>query len=566
MDQARLLIAIALSLVVFLVWSLFFGPEKTDQKQAKKVEAPTPAQEQPVAAKDQAKPAQEKEKPYTLAPETEKIEPAQESTVPLASPKIARSITVDTPLYEAKISENGAAFYSFLLKNYRESVTKDSAPKQILTGKENLGVGQLGFAGKSIPGLDKCAFVADLTSDQLKVTDSSRDIKFSWRTDDGILIVKTYTFMPDSYVVGLAVTINNGSNRIIQDKLFVTLNSNVPGDKRLYAFEGPSALINNQLEEIKVKKIKEQNTFEGKISWIALQSRYFMSSLIPNQIEDASLQLALISDQFVSARYVQPEKKIQPGTRYTYEYQFFMGPKRIETLKNVGNDLHKVVDFGWFDFIAKPCLWLMNLFYSVIPNYGVAIIILTLLVKLLLWPLGQKSYKSMSEMKKIQPLMKEIREKYKDDKQKMNQEVMGLYRTYKINPLGGCLPMVVQLPVFFALYRMLYEAIELRHAPFFLWIDDLAAPDRLFRFDFSIPFMEPPYGIPVLTIVMGASMLLQQKMSPPMGDAMQAKMMMFMPVVFTVIFINFSSGLVLYWLVNNILSIAQQYYTQKKFS
>jgi len=551
MDQARLLIAIVLCLAVFTAYHFFFGPKETQQQATKKVEAPVVEKEKPV---------QEKEKPYT--PETEKIEPAQETTTPI----MARTITVDTPLYEARISESGAAFYSFLLKNYSETVAKDSAPKQILTGKETLGVGQVGFAGKSVPGLDKSAFVADLTSDQLKVTDSSRDIKFSWRTDDGILIVKTYTFMPDSYVVGLAVTINNGSNRVIQDKLFVTLNGKAPGDKRLYAFEGPSALINNELEEIKIKKIKEQNTFEGKISWIALQSRYFMSSIMPKQIEDASMRLALISDQFVSAQYVQPEKNIPPGTRYTYEYQFFMGPKRIETLKTVGNDLQKVVNFGWFDFLARPCLWLMNLFYSVIPNYGVAIIILTLLVKLLLFPLGQKSYKSMSEMKKIQPLMKEIREKYKDDKQKMNQEVMGLYRTYKINPLGGCLPMVVQLPVFFALYRMLYEAIELRHAPFFLWIDDLAAPDRLLRFDFSIPFMEPPYGIPVLTIVMGASMLLQQKMSPPMGDATQAKMMMFMPVIFTVIFINFSSGLVLYWLINNILSIAQQYYTQKKFS
>ena len=564
MDQARLLIAIILSLAIFLVWSFFFGPEKTEQQQAKKVEAPAPAKEQPVEVKDQEKPLQEKEIPST--PQPEKIESAQETAAPQSAPDIARTITVDTPLYEARISENGAAFYSFLLKNYRESVAKDAAPKQILTGQEDLGVGQLGFAGKSIAGLDKSAFVADLTSDQLKVTDSPRDVKFSWRTEDGILIVKTYTFMPDSYVVGLAVTVNNGSNRVIQDRLFVTLNSNAPGDKRLYAFEGPSALIDNKLQEIKIKKIKEQNTFEGKISWIALQSRYFMSSIIPKMIEDASMRLALISDQFVSAQYVQPEKMIQPGTRYTYEYQFFMGPKRIQQLREVGNDLHKVVDFGWFDFIAKPCLWLMNLFYSVIPNYGVAIIILTLLVKILLWPLGQKSYKSMSEMKKIQPLMKEIREKYKDDKKKMNEEVMGLYRTYKINPLGGCLPMVVQLPVFFALYRMLYEAIELRHAHFFLWIDDLAAPDRLFRFDFSIPFMEPPYGIPVLTIIMGATMLLQQKMSPPMGDATQAKMMMFMPVVFTVIFINFSSGLVLYWLINNILSIAQQYYTQKKFS
>jgi YidC/Oxa1 family membrane protein insertase len=160
--------------------------------------------------------------------------------------------------------------------------------------------------------------------------------------------------------------------------------------------------------------------------------------------------------------------------------------------------------------------------------------------------------------------MAEIREKYKNDKKQMNQEVMALYKTYKINPLGGCLPMVLQIPVFFALYRMLYQAIELRHAPFLWWINDLAAPDRLLRIDYKIPLMEPPTGIPVLTLVMGATMLLQQKMSPPPGDPTQAKMMMLMPIVFTFIFINFSSGLVLYWLVNNVLSIAQQYYIQKK--
>ncbi|MBW2489001.1 MAG: membrane protein insertase YidC [Deltaproteobacteria bacterium] len=555
MEQSRLLIAIVLSLVIFLAWQFIFGPDETQRRQEKKVEAP--------AVEEKQKP-EDIAKPYKEA--IEKPAPAEESAVEKLTPQIAATITVDTPLYQAKISENGAVFYSFLLKNYREKVQKGAPLKQILTGDETFGVGRLGFAGQSIVGLDKAVFSVDLPSRQLEVKDSPRDLTFSWRSQDGIVIEKTYKFAPDTYAIGMEVVIKNGSGRGIQDKLFVALYSKAPGDKRMYAFEGPSAMINDKLQEIKTKKLKDQNTFDGQIKWVALQSRYFMSGLVPDQIEEASLHLALQSDKFVAARYRQPEKAIQPGTQYIYKYKLFMGPKRIEELKNVGNDLHKVVDFGWFDILAKPCLWLMNLFYSVIPNYGVAIIILTVLVKILLWPLGQKSYKSMSEMKKIQPLMKEIREKYKNDKQRMNQEVMGLYRTYKINPLGGCLPMVVQLPVFFALYRMLYEAIELRHAPFFLWIDDLAAPDRLFRFDFSIPFMEPPYGIPVLTIVMGASMLLQQKMSPPMGDATQAKMMMFMPIIFTVIFINFSSGLVLYWLVNNILSIAQQYYTQKKYT
>jgi len=554
MEQSRLLIAIVLSLAIFLAWQFFFGPNEAQRRQAKKIESPAVEEKQTV---------KDTEKPYKET--IEKPAPVEESTVAETPLKEAATITVDTPLYQAKISENGAVFYSFLLKNYHEKVQKDSPFKQILTGDESFGVGRLGFTGKSIAGLDKAVFTANLSSKQMDVNDNPRTLKFSWRSQDGIVIEKTYKFFPDTYAIGMDVVIKNGSGRAIQDKLFVALNSNAPHGKRRYAFEGPSALINDKLEEIATKKLKDQNTFDGKIKWVTLQSRYFMSGLIPAQVEEASLYLALKSEKFITARYWQPEQAIQPGTQYTYNYQLFMGPKKIQDLKKVGNDLQKVVDFGWFDIIAKPCLWLMNLFYSVIPNYGVAIIILTILVKLLLWPLGQKSYKSMSEMKKIQPLMKEIREKYKDDKQRMNQEVMGLYRTYKINPLGGCLPMVVQLPFFFALYRMLYEAIELRHAPFFLWIDDLAAPDRLFRFDFSIPFMEPPYGIPVLTIVMGASMLLQQKMSPPMGDATQAKMMMFMPIIFTVIFINFSSGLVLYWLVNNLLSIAQQYYTQKKY-
>jgi YidC/Oxa1 family membrane protein insertase len=555
MEQSRLLIAILLSLVVFLAWQFIFGPDEAKQRQAQKSEAPAVVEKPAV---------KEPEKPLPEA--IEKPAPAEEVAVSERPPQKAAIITVDTPLYQAKISENGAVFFSFLLKDYREGVQKDSPLKQILTDQQTLGVGQLGFIGKSVAGLERAVFRADLASDRLQVTDSPRSLMFSWRSQDGVVIEKTYKFEPDSYAVGMEVTIKNGSGSGIQDRLSVALNGRAPGEKRMYAFEGPSALIDNKLEEIKTKKLEDKNTFDGKIKWVGLQSRYFMTAVIPDQVNEASLHLSLNPDQFLSAQYRQPEKTIPPGTQYSYNYQFFMGPKKIQTLKAVGSDLHKAVDFGWFDFIAKPCLWLMNLFYSVIPNYGVAIIILTMLVKLLLWPLGQKSYKSMSEMKKLQPLMKEIREKYKNDKQRMNQEVMGLYRTYKINPLGGCLPMVVQLPVFFALYRMLYEAIELRHAPFFLWINDLSAPDRLFRFNFTVPFMEPPYGIPVLTIIMGASMLLQQKMSPPMGDATQAKMMMFMPIIFTVIFINFSSGLVLYWLVNNIISIAQQYFTQKKYA
>jgi YidC/Oxa1 family membrane protein insertase len=557
MEQARLLIAIVLSALVFLVWQFFFVDREPDQKIAKKT-TETPAQT------EQVQPA----KPYAAEQKDALTETPGVTEPAVAKPAAtARYITVETALYTAKISEKGAGFTSFILKNYREQVNENSPLKEIIPQEGALESVLIGYDGKSIAGLENAVFSVNLNTDNIDVKTASEKVTFSWKSSQGMVIEKTYSFAPDSYVIGLDVTVKNGSDRSIQDKLYIALIGKVGADARAYGFEGPSALINDDLEEVDVDDIADKNTYSGRIKWVAVQDRYFMTSVIPIQVEEATMRLFTRKDNLVEAHYLNPVSDIRPGTQHTYQYTLFFGPRSTKILSEVGHDLAKALNFGFFDVIAKPCVWLMNKLYSVIPNYGIAIIILTLLIKIALWPLGSKSYKSMSEMKKIQPLMKEIREKYKDDKKKMNEEVMGLYRTYKINPLGGCLPMVVQLPVFFALYRMLYQAIELRHAPFFLWIDDLSAPDRLGRFAIEhIPFMEPPYGIPVLTLIMGASMILQQKMSPPMGDPTQAKMMMFMPVIFTVIFINFSSGLVLYWLVNNILSIAQQYYIQKKYT
>jgi YidC/Oxa1 family membrane protein insertase len=557
MEQARLLIAIVLSALIFLLWQLFFVDKDAIQQSAKKTEQP-PVKEEQV----------KESKPYPKEQEVVAADKTPESDTEISAPGlIPRNITVDTPFYQVQLSEEGGGISSFILKKYRETIAKDSPLQELIPQNVSIETVLLGFAGKSLPGLDNAVFSASLNTDTVNIQDGAQEIAFAWESDEGVVVEKTYTFSPDSYLIGLDVTIKNGSDRNIQDKLFIALNGPAPTDKRMYGFEGPSALINEKLEEIKIKDIAEKNTYTGKVAWVAVQDRYFMMSVIPDQVEaEAGMRLFLKGDDLLEAQYLNPAGDIRPGTQHTYQYSLFFGPKSMEILKKAGHDLGKALNFGWFTVLAKPCVWLMNRLYSVIPNYGIAIIILTLLIKIVLWPLGSKSYKSMSEMKKIQPLMKEIREKHKNDKKKMNEEVMGLYRTYKINPLGGCLPMVVQLPVFFALYRMLYQSIELRHAPFFLWIDDLSAPDRLFHFSFSIPFMEPPYGIPVLTIIMGATMLLQQKMSPPMGDPTQAKMMMFMPLIFTFIFINFSSGLVLYWLVNNILSISQQYYIQKKFA
>jgi len=239
-----------------------------------------------------------------------------------------------------------------------------------------------------------------------------------------------------------------------------------------------------------------------------------------------------------------PVFDLVPGGAMDFSYRLYLGPKWVTALAPLGNHLVDVVDYGYFDIIAKPMLWFMNAIYSVIRNYGVAIILLTTCVKAAFWPLSARSFRSMQRMKELQPKMQRIRERHGADRERLNSEIMQLYKTHKVNPLGGCLPMIVQIPFFFALYKILLSSIELRHAPFLLWIQDLSSKD-------------PYYITPLL---MGASMFLQQRMTPvTVGQEAQMKMMMYgMPVVFTFMFVNFPSGLVLYWLVNNLLSIGQQ--------
>jgi YidC/Oxa1 family membrane protein insertase len=231
-------------------------------------------------------------------------------------------------------------------------------------------------------------------------------------------------------------------------------------------------------------------------------------------------------------------------------------------LKNLNVKAEKIIDFGWFDIIAKPLIIGMNYSNKVTHNYGIDIILLTILIKIIFYPLSLKSYQSMNKMKKLQPQIQKLREKFKDDKQKLNQEMMDIYKRQGVNPMGGCLPMVIQIPVFFALYKALSSAIELRHAPFMLWMNDLSAPEDLYSFTvlgYSLP-------IRILPLIMGITQVIQQKMTPTTADPMQEKIMLFMPILFTFLFWGFPAGLVLYWLVNNVISIGQQYYINKKVS
>lgn len=546
MEQSRLFIAIGISFAIFFVWSIFF--------------APTPPEVPPEAAKEDTQVTSAQPQETVTAPTT-----ASKPVAPIESQQpthSARNIIVDTSLYRMTISEKGGTVVGLVLKEYKETIEPDSPLKELIHKNINGGSVFLDLSGQSGPTLEDAVFTADLDADTLNVTGDSSQLRFQYQTPSGLVVEKTYRFTPNSYLIDLVVSLFNGSAYVYKGSLGIGLKNTLNEDAGRIAFEGPSGFINGKLEQVKVDDIEDKNKYSGKIGWVAIEDRYFMTSIIPSDDFEGHMSLNF-SEKNIKNQIVKDVSDLSPQGTETIETKLFIGPKSLSLLRSLNNGLDKAINFGWFDILGKPCLWFMNFIYGFIPNYGIAIIILTIVTRAIFWPLAKKSYKSMGEMRKIQPLMQEVREKYKDDKARMNQEMMTLYKTYKINPMGGCLPMLIQMPVFFALYRMLFSAIELRHAPFFGWITDLSAPDRLFNFGFTIPFMDAPYGIPVLTIVMGASMLLQQKMTPTPGDPAQAKMMMLMPVIFTFIFINFASGLVLYWFISNVFSMAQQYYTQK---
>lgn len=560
MDQLRVLLAIALSFIVFFVWNLFFIEQKPVGESGREQSGPAEKAQKRSNGETRGTPIVPVMENGSRGVDDQDQEPSEKTIE-------NREIFIDTPLYRVLIDERGAVFKSFILKDYREDVRKDAPLKELISAKSTGGAARLIGEGDGLMELNSAVFSAQTETDVISIEHQAQAVRFLWKSSEGLIVEKRYTFHPESYLIDLEVLIKNATGADRKQRIWIQLEDYYPESGGGYAFEGASALINKKLEQIKIKKIEDKGVLEGEVSWIALEDRYFMKSIIPIEEGESVVRLSVNDANIVKSRLGgKGPEIISNGFQETHTYKIFFGPKSMRILRDQGYELNRAIHFGMFDFIAKPLLWFMNFIYGFIPNYGVAIILLTIVTKILLWPLGNKSYKSMNEMKRIQPLMAEVREKHKSDKKMMNQEMMALYRTYKINPMGGCLPMLLQIPVFFALYRMLYQAIELRHAPFFLWINDLSAPDRLFRFGFSIPLMQPPYGVPVLTLVMGATMLLQQKMSPPPGDPAQAKMMMLMPIVFTFIFINFSSGLVLYWLVNNVLSIAQQYYIQKKYA
>lgn len=541
MDNYRAFLAILISFII-LVGYQYLVPTGIEQ----------PVQQQPVPPVPQDGGAPVPTPPAVTSPVTA-------ATPPVPAPVYERQpkeITIDTELYTAVVSEDGGALLSFILKKHKETSAKDSKGMQLVKTDPSQGA-PLQFSWGGVFGT-QVLYSSDRESVKLSAEASKADLRMTAQAANGLVVERILSLSNDSYLIGLTIKVKNTSGTLMQgipqmhlvNKHFLGVDS--PAENFLFA--GPAAYVSGELHEIKADDFKDgPKVLQGAIDWAGYEGNYFLCGLVPTAGTGNSFTMQG-NDSLTKMTLAGNLDTLEPGAEKEYTYQVFYGPKKLTMLKELGYNLDKSINFGWFDVIAKPTLWLLNWFYTYIHNYGVAIILVTILFKAVFWPISQKGMKSMKNMQKLQPKMVKIKEKYKGDPAKMNQEVMNLYKTYKVNPLGGCLPMLLQIPVFFALYKVLLMGIELRHAPFMLWITDLSAPDRLWL-GFDIPYLG---GLPVLTLLMGASMFFQQKLSPTTADPTQAKIMMFLPVIFTFMFLNFASGLVLYWFVNNLLSILQQ--------
>ncbi|MDO9559617.1 MAG: membrane protein insertase YidC [Syntrophales bacterium] len=537
MDK-KALIAIVLSVLVVFIYQTYFAPP------------PPPKQPDTTIKETPAAPAARQA--MAPAPERKAPAPAKAKQAAVAAVIPEKEIAVDTKLYKAVFTTKGGTLKSFKLKDYRKTPAKDAELIELVRIKEGMP-GPLGmtFSESDIAIPADGMYETDTTALDLIKTPERNRLTLSQTYPEQIKVERIYTFNPSGYDLELEVRVHNLSGAPIKQDALLSWYEYVDpkNETDSYTHEGPVIFVAKSVEREEVKKITTEKIFGPDVSWGGFETKYFIAAMIPRNPSLTSLVVSQDSRNMVTTSLKGPKHLIPAGQAGLFSYTLFLGPKDHSILKALGVGLENAIDFGsWLKWLAMPMLVILKYINNFVNNYGITIIILTLLIKIAFWPLGNKSYKSMKEMQKLQPQLTAIREKYKGDKQKAGQETMALYKAHKVNPLGGCLPMVVQIPVFFGLYRTLLYAIELRHAPFFWWIQDLSDKD--------------PYYI--TPIIMGATMFIQQKMSPPAGEPMQQKIMLIMPVVFTFLFLSFPSGLVIYWLFNNILSIGQQYYIMKK--
>lgn len=553
-ENWRILMALGLTIIVLMGWNFLFP-----QKETPKTEKETPKVSQDLKQKDtpQEPPGSQKETSLSHQSSKSAHQAQKEQQKEIASSGFqsdsSKTITIDTPLYKAVLNSKGGILEHFWLKNYKKTIQKNSEPIDLISPK-TLSKAPLGILWNQFPTWKDVSWKVKGNDINLEDKETGK-LVFQGEIQPGIFLTRTLSFQADNYQIKEDLQIINKTGQPQNPNIALTLASKkLVTDKTRYNKTNMIYLVQNSLnKEDDLDDLSTGIHPANKVQWAGIDSNYFLLATVPinrdmrmkGKFEDGVYRLALESNISLSV-----------GEDKSFSSIYYLGPKLIEYLESVPKNLKASIHYGFLDIIAKPLVKILNFFNTYVHNFGIAIILLTVVIKIVFWPLSYKSFKSMEQMKKIQPMMKKLKEQYKDDKQKMNQELMRLYKTYKVNPAGGCLPMLLQIPVFIGLYEALLGSIQLRHATFIsnvpftdiVWLADLAAKD-------------PLYVTPVL---MGLTMYLQQKLSPQAGDPTQAKIMMFMPIVLTFIFLNFPAGLVVYFITNNVLSIAQQGFMLRK--
>ena len=558
MENRNVIIAVILSTAILIGWSMYF--ENPDEAQRKRLEIQGKTETQTNI-----------QKPET--PQTTKANPTKAISRGEAL-KEGDRVSIENSNLAGSISLRGAIIDDIVLKNYRETLDKNSKPIVVLSPKKS----DEGYFVESGWATTKSDIkVPDNNSiwqikDGKKLTPTT-PVTLEWNNREGIIFSKKIE-VDNKYLFKITETIRNEKNKTIELFHYSQITKNTkPTTENFYILhEGLIGVVDKNLKEETYSTIeKEKKTYAGKSGWFGITDKYWMSAIIPESGKSFKGEYSFANSY--KANFIISEPTIaNPQKSTSATLKIFIGAKEVYPIDNY-TEIEKIdrfdlsIDWGWFYFITKPLFFVIDYIFKIVGNFGLAIIILTLIVRILFFPLNNYSFKSMAKMKVLQPEMLRIKELYKDDMKRTQQEMMALYKREKVNPLSGCLPILVQIPIFFAVYKMLFVTLEMRHAPFFGWIKDLSAadPTTIFNLFGLIPWNPPSFlMIGVWPILMGVTMYFQMKLNPTPPDPIQAKIFAFFPLIMTVMLATFPSGLVVYWTVSNVLTMAQQYYIMKK--
>ncbi len=572
-ENRNLILAIVLSAAVLFGWQYLFGSTQTPAK--KPPEAQTTSQT--VSAPQPAAPGAP-----TAAGPAATHELSRKEALAQSGPRVA----IDTPMVDGSIRLKGARFDDLLFKHYHTTVDPKSPEIDLLSPQGSAHPYYTVFGWVAAPG-ETVKMPGATTLWTLAKGDRltpSTPVTLTWDNGQGLVFTRTIS-VDDDYMFTVHDTVDNkSSGRVTLYPYAYVARERAPKQigSSWYLHLGFVGVANGSLKEATYSDFKDNKppqTFSSTGGWVGITDKYWMAAVIPpqdTQYDGAYRGSGPNGDAADQADYRLPAQTVAPGASTSVTQRLFAGAKVVATLNNYEDKggvqrFDLAVDWGWLWFFTKPIFWLLDLFYRYIGNFGVAILLLTVTIKLLFFPLANQSYKSMSRMKKLQPEMTKIKERFADDRQRQQTEMMELYKREKVNPVSGCLPMLIQIPVFFSLYQVLYVTIEMYHAPFFGWIQDLSAPDptsivNLFGLlPYHVPAFIPAFlSIGIWPVIMGFSQFISTKMNPTPADPVQAKMFAFMPLIFTFMMAGFPAGLVIYWTCSNLLTAAQQYLVMRR--